>query len=186
MTTSTRLRASLLPLAAALLLSACVGGAPGAPASAPGAPGSSAPAATDPNKPIGTDVPSPDPGTGNGDPGVIDPGGRRLVVPKPGQFDIRPISAETLTAALEGRRVVVTVAFTTGVEPCSVLDSIVVERGDKSFAITLREGRGGEDVACIMIAEMKRAQVDLGELAPGTYKITDATGGAPAIEVVVS
>lgn len=184
MTTSTRLRASLLPLAAALLLSACIGGAPGS--TAPTTPGSSAPATTNPNTSIGTNVPPSDPGTGSGDPGAIDPGARRLVVPKPGQLDVHPISAETLTAALDGRRVVVTVAYTSGVEPCYVLDSIVVGRGDMSFAITLREGHGGGDVACIEIAEMKRAQVDLGELEPGTYTITDATGGAPAIEVVVS
>jgi hypothetical protein len=32
---------------------------------------------------------------------------------------------------------------------------------------------------------MKTAEVDLGELQPGTYVISDATGGATPIEVVV-
>jgi hypothetical protein len=190
MTTSVRQRASLLPLAA-LLLGACVGAAPASPSGSPAgssAPSaaSTAPATPDPNTSTGTDVPPSDPGIGNGDPGVVEPTGRRLVVPKPGQLDIHPISAEALTTVLDGRRVVVTVAYTSGVEPCYVLDSIVVDRGDTSFAITLREGHGPGDVACIEIAEMKRAQVDLGELQPGTYTITDGTGGAAPIEVVVT
>jgi hypothetical protein len=131
------------------------------------------------------DLPTTDPGAGNGDPGAGDPSAGKLVVPKPGQLDVHPISAQKLSAIVDGRRVVVTVHYTSGVEPCYMLDSILVARGDKSFAITLREGNGGGDVVCIEIAEMKRTQVDLGELAPGTYTITDATGGAPGIEVVV-
>lgn len=109
-----------------------------------------------------------------------------LTVPKPGQLDVRPIPAEILSAHVDGRRVVLTIGWTSGVEPCSVLDSIVVERGDGSFAITLREGHGPGEVACIAIAMMKTAEVDLGELEPGTYTISDATGGAAPIDVVVS
>jgi hypothetical protein len=37
-----------------------------------------------------------------------------------------------------------------------------------------------------MIAEFKRAIVDLGTLAPGTYTISDTTGGATPITVTVS
>jgi hypothetical protein len=33
---------------------------------------------------------------------------------------------------------------------------------------------------------MKRTVVDLGDLAPGTYAISDATGGAAPITVTVS
>ena len=115
-----------------------------------------------------------------------DPGAGRVVVPKPGQLDVREIPAEKLTAVTDGRRVVVTVTYTSGVEPCYVLDSIIVATGDKSFAITLREGHGPGDVVCIEIAETKQTLVDLGELEPGTYTITDAKGGAQPIEVVVS
>lgn len=79
----------------------------------------------------------------------------------------------------------VTVTFTSGVEPCSVLDTVLVQRGERSFAITLREGRGPGDNVCIMIAVVKRTMIDLGELEPGTYAITDTIGGAPAITVVV-
>ena len=73
-----------------------------------------------------------------------------------------------------------------GVEPCNVLDSIVVRTGPQAFEITLREGHGPGDVACIEIAQYKRAMVDLGELEPGTYRITDGTGGAAPISVTVA
>ena len=106
-------------------------------------------------------------------------------MPRPGQLDVHPIPADTLAATVDGRRVVVTVTFTTGVEPCYVLDTVIVQRGDRSFAITLRQGRGiGIDV-CIEIAVAKRTLIDLGDLEPGTYTITDATGGAAPITVVV-
>ena len=76
-------------------------------------------------------------------------------------------------ARVDGRHVVLTITYTSGVEPCSVLDTIVVERGDHSFAITLREGHGPGNQVCIMIARVMHTQVDLGELDPGTYTITD-------------
>ncbi len=37
-----------------------------------------------------------------------------------------------------------------------------------------------------MIAKVMTTRVDLGELDPGTYLITDATGGADPIQVIVS
>ena len=110
-----------------------------------------------------------------------------MVVPKPGQLDVRAISAETLSATTTGRNVTLTIDYTSGVEPCYILDSIVVAVGDAgTFAITLREGHGPEDVACIEIAESKRTIVELGELAPGTYTISDTTGGAAPITVTVA
>ena len=36
-----------------------------------------------------------------------------------------------------------------------------------------------------MIAKTMRTRVDLGELDPGTYTITDTTGGADPIQVIV-
>jgi hypothetical protein len=87
-----------------------------------------------------------------------------------------------------GRRVTLTIDYTSGVEPCYILDSIVVAVGADTgtFAITLREGHGPGDVVCIEIAESKRAIVDLGELTPGTYTISDTTGGAPPITITVA
>jgi hypothetical protein len=131
--------------------------------------------------PVGTDAP---PSNGGGA-GGGQPGGR-LVVPKPGQVDPHPIPADSLSAVVDGRRVVVTVAYVSGVEPCNVLDSIIVTTGDHSFDIVLREGHAPGDGMCIEIAEFKRAHVDLGELAPGTYTITNGSDGAAPIQVVVS
>lgn len=108
------------------------------------------------------------------------------MVPKPGQVDPHPIPADSLSAVVDGRRVVVTVAYVSGVEPCNVLDSIIVTTGDHSFDIVLREGHAPGDGMCIEIAEFKRAHVDLGELAPGTYTITNGSDGAAPIQVVVS
>lgn len=172
-----------LALLAAVMIAGCSAAA--APSAAPPstAPASVAPSqapSDDPNASVGSGVPV------GGDPTVVDPDGR-LVTPKPGQLDVHPIPAERLTAAIDGRKVTVTVAYTSGVEPCYVLDSIVVAVGAdaQSFAITLREGHGPGDVACIEIAETKRTVVDLGELAAGTYSVTDATGGAAPITVIV-
>lgn len=137
------------------------------------APASSPPSADPtPNAPIASDPPPAD--------------GAVVVVPRPGQLDVHPVSAETLRATVDGRSVEVAVDWWTGVEPCTILDTIVVERGDGDFAITLHEGRGPGEMACIAIAELHRTFIDLGELEPGTYTIRDATGGAPDIEVVVS
>ena len=137
------------------------------------------PGASDAHSPVGTVLPPGGSGPGPGS-------GGRIVVPQPGQLDVRAIPAESLSATVNGHRVVVTVTFTTGVEPCYVLDSVAVERGVRSFAITLRQGRGPGNKVCIEIAETKRTLVDLGELAAGTYAISDATGGAPPISVVVT
>jgi hypothetical protein len=130
-----------------------------------------------PNTPV-TNAP------GNG--GGVDPGdGGGLVEPKPGQLDVHPVAMDLLEAAVDGRHVVVTASWTSGVEPCYTLDSIVVERGDHDVTLTIREGHGPDDVACIEIAQMKKAKVDLGDLDPGTYTISDSQGGAAPIEVVV-
>jgi hypothetical protein len=123
---------------------------------------------------------------GDSPPGNIGPGGSGApIVPKPGQLDVHPIAADSFAAQVDGRHVTLTITYTSGVEPCSVLDTIIVERGDKSFAITLREGHGPGDQVCIMIARIVQTQVDLGQLDPGMYTITDTMRGADPIQVVV-
>ena len=163
-------RLGVLTLAIGLILSACSATGGGVPSASPSEPPPEAPVTSPP------------------DDGVVppDPGGARLVVPKPGQLDVHPVSAEAISATVDGRHVTLDITWWSGVEPCTILDTVIVETGPQSFAITLREGRGPEEVACIAIAEQHRTVVDLGELEPGTYQVTDATGGAPAIEVVVS
>ena len=162
------------------VLAACAAAAPaGSPA--PSAPPAVTAPSDDPNGSVGIDQPPP-----SDDPAVIDPLGR-VVVPKPGQLDVRAIPAQTLSATVSGRRITLTIDYTSGVEPCYILDSIVVAVGAdaKSFAITLREGHGPGDTVCIEIAESKRAIVDLGDQAPGPYTISDTTGGAAPISVTV-
>jgi hypothetical protein len=107
------------------------------------------------------------------------------VVPKPGQLDVRDVPAEELAARVDGSTIVVTVSWTSGVEPCNVLDQVIVAEGPGSYAITLREGHGPQDVVCIAIAELHKTEIAIPNVAPGTYRITDATGGAAPIEVTV-
>ena len=174
-----------LTLALAILvitgIAACSSAAPPPATTAPSSPPASLAPGQDPNDSVGIDLPAP-----SDDPALIDPLGR-IVVPKPGQLDVRPIPAQRLSAVAGGRHVTLTIDYTSGVEPCNVLDSIVVAVGAaaKTFAITLREGHGPEKVMCIDIAESKWAIVDLGDLAPGTYAISDTTGGAAPITVTV-
>jgi len=82
-------------------------------------------------------------------------------------------------------KVVVEVTYAIGVEPCYVLDSIQVQPGDHSFAITLRQGHGPGDAVCIQLAEIVRSFVDLGDLPSGTYTISDTQHGAAPISVAV-
>jgi hypothetical protein len=140
-----------------------------------------------------SDAPSATPPAPDASTGVVEPSGdipalppRRIVTPKPGQLDVHPIAAEQFAATVTGRKVVVEIRYASGVEPCYVLDSIVVQKGDHSFAITLRQGHAPGDAVCIEIAENVRSFVDLGELDPGTYTITDTQNGAPPISVSVS
>ena len=162
-------------------IAACGSAAAPPAAEAPSSPPASLAPGQDPDASVGIDLPAP-----SEDPALIDPL-VRIVVPKPGQLDVRPIPARTLSAATAGRHVTLTIDYTSGVEPCNILDSIVVAVGAdaKTFAVTLREGHGPEKVMCIEIAESRRAVVDLGDLAPGTYAISDTTGGATPITVTV-
>jgi hypothetical protein len=163
-------------LALAFLVAACTSGA-----SATVAPGG-----TTPQPPVSSSPPDGSTGSGESPADPPAPGGSDVfVVPKPGQLDVHPIAADSFDAQVDGRRVILTINYTSGVEPCSVLDTIVVQRADASFAITLREGHGPGDQVCIMIARFLKTQVDLGELDPGTYMISDTMRGADPIQVVV-
>lgn len=111
-------------------------------------------------------------------------GGVQAVVPVPGQVDVHPVTIDRSIAEVADRHVTVTAFFTTGVEPCHVLDSVVVQRGAGTIAITLIEGRSGRDVACPSVAVTKSTAIDLGDLDPGSYRITDS-GHAPTVDIVV-
>ncbi|HEX5148374.1 MAG TPA: hypothetical protein VFW02_04785, partial [Candidatus Limnocylindrales bacterium] len=149
-------------------------------AGASGTTGDASPIPSNPDTPVGA---QPAPSAGGGNPGV---GGGELTVPQPGQLDVHPVPAELLESAVDGHNVTIRITWTSGVEPCNVLDTILVDRTGDAIAITLREGHAVGNKICIEIAKQKHALVDLGELEPGTYTISDAVGGAAPIQVVVS
>lgn len=167
-----RFGAGLLSLS--LLLVACSAAA--TPSASP------PPSNSRPDAPV--TAPPSDPADPSLDPGGIGDGAK-VVVPKPGQLDVHDVSADSLAARVDGSTIVVTATWFSGVEPCSILDQVVVTKGDGSYRITLREGHGPEDVACIAIAELHKTEIAIPDVAPGTYQITDATGGAATIEVTV-
>ena len=197
MTTPTGFRPVVLGLLAVLLVGACssaaapsnpsspVGPTPSAPAPSSdpsesgggGAPGD--PGQTDPSVPVGGIV-NPTPV----DPGLGQP---KLVIPRPGQLNPRPVGAASLEPAVNGHHVLVKVTWWSGVEPCNVLDSVKVERSGTAITIQLIEGTGDAHAICIEIAEQKATIVDLGELEPGTYTISaGGKGDATPVTITVS
>ena len=178
-------RRLLLPGLTALTLAACT--ATGGGGLSLGSPAASQPASTSP----GGAGSEPDPGSGgtisppvSGEPSVPAPV-PTMVVPKPGRLDVHPVGATTIEARVDGRHVTVKLTWWSGVEPCSVLDSVGVETAGGHIRLTIREGADRRDVACIDIAMLKATMVDLGALRPGTYTIS-AGGEATPVRVVVS
>lgn len=159
-------------LAIALLLAACSSGG-------------AAPSASPSQPPSDTPVTAP-PSTGNGtDPGPVI--GAKPVVPKPGQaIDIHPVPAEDLEARVDGNKIIVTAVWTTGVEPCTILDSIVVDKGEGTYLITLREGSNPQEIACIALAEQHVTEFEIPDVAAGDWTISDSGGVATPVAVTVS
>ncbi|MDQ3128749.1 MAG: hypothetical protein M3Q66_09910 [Chloroflexota bacterium] len=187
MTTSDRALRPLLALALAAGLTVGACSSAGAPPASDPQPSTQPPAANEPGGGTGGN-----PGTGIGidlpirqppiDPGAGQP---TLVVARPGQRDLRPVTPMTLQASVDGRRVLVKVTWYSGVEPCNVLDSVKVERSGTDIAITPFEGTGDANAMCIEIAVLKATIVDLGELEPGTYRIGSPGSDAPPVEITV-
>jgi hypothetical protein len=134
-------------------------------------------------------TPSPSPATGG--PPVAAPsfpplpfGEPAVVVPRPGTLDPHDVPVEQLEALVEGRHIFVRLAWTSGVEPCYVLDSVVMRQDGTNIELTVREGTGDRDAICIEIAQVKSTILDLGEFEPGTYTIS-AFGNPPPVTVEV-
>jgi hypothetical protein len=138
----------------------------------------SAPSQQPPDSPV-TAPPSEEPSV---DPSV---GGAKPVVPKPGQRDVHQVPIDALTARAEGTTVIVDPLWTSGVEPCTVLDHVEVTKGDGTLTIALFEGSGPEDIVCVAIAEQHTTRIEVPDVAAGTWKVVDAAGNAPSIEVTV-
>jgi hypothetical protein len=140
-------------------------------------------------------TPTPVPGaTGSTGGGLVNPpcckndpllGQATVVVPQRGQQDLRPVNVQLIRASVDGRHVTVELRWWSGVAPCTVLDSVQIDRDGTTFTLTPEEGSSGQAVACDDIAQLKATIVDLGELAPGSYTIK-ASGDAQPITVVVT
>lgn len=163
----------------------------GACSAAGNPPGSPAAGATSPSGPA-SDTGPDDPGggivTGPGDPVPGDPaaGQPTLVMAKPGQANPHPVAPVWLQPSIDGRRVLVKVAWYGGIAPCYVLDSVRIERTGSVIAIRVFEGSGDLTAMCPEIALLKATIVDLGELEPGTYQVTAPDGDAQPLELAIS
>jgi hypothetical protein len=179
---------TLPAVAAVLLLAACsAAGAGPTPSPTP--------------EPTPTEVPGPgggSGGSGGGAPppgGIVDPGGgidpilgqAMFVTPTAGLIDQRPVSVELVRATADAKGVTAELRWWSGVAPCTALDSVQVDEdpAPKTIKLTVIEGSGRGDVACIDIAQLKATVVDLGVLAAGTWTIS-AEGSAPAISLEVA
>lgn len=184
-------------VAVVAITAACsAAGAPSpAPASAPPDVSSTAPS-TSPDDPIAGGGSSGggaigDPGTGVGalpvGPTPVDPaaGQPAIVMPKPGRLNPHPVSPQTLQASIDGRRVVVKLSWYSGIAPCSVLDSVRIERSGTTIALTVIEGSDDLGAVCAEIAMLKATIVDLGELTAGTWTITAPNSDAQPVVVTI-
>jgi hypothetical protein len=168
----TRLAAGIVTVV--FVLGACAGGA-----AAP----SVAPSTTPPDAPV--TAPPSDPG-GPVDPSVEPPIGAKPVLPKPGQaINIHAVPADSLAARVDGTTIHVQVVWTSGVEPCTILDSIVVDKGEGTYTVTLREGSSPQEIACIAIAEQHVTEFEIPNVTAGTWQILDSGGTAAPVEVTV-
>jgi hypothetical protein len=195
MNTPTAFRSVALGLLAVLVLGAC---------SATATPSGSAGPSDSPSAAVPSSAPSDSGGGSYGDVGLTDPsaptggvidptsvdprlGQAKLVIPRPGQLNPRPVGAAGLEPAVTGHHVLVKVTWWSGVEPCNVLDSVVVDRSGTDITIQLVEGASDANAICIEIAAQKATIVDLGELDPGTYTIrAGGNGDAKPVTITVS
>jgi hypothetical protein len=195
--TTTTIRRPLLALAvaAAIGLGACASSAgpsvpPAADPTPVPTPAVAPPAATDPGAGGGGGS-GGDPGTGIGvvpvDPAPVDPGAGepKLVQPVPGRQNPHPVAPTALQASVDGRHVLVKITWYGGVDPCSVLDSVKVERSGNEIHLTPFEGSSDPNAMCIELALLKATIVDLGELEPGTWRISSPGSEAPPVVVTI-
>ena len=125
---------------------------------------------------------SADPGIGN-----PEPGGVELVEPQPGQQNVHPVTLERLDATASGTTVSVDAYWTSGVDPCYVLDQVQVNvNDDQTVDVTVTEGTSDPNAICVMMAVAKHTIFSFEVPATGTWTIRDSQGGAPPVEVVVS
>jgi hypothetical protein len=129
-------------------------------------------------------VTSPPDGIGQ-DPGAGDPGAG-FVVAKPGQLDVHPVAIDSFAARVDGTTIVVTATWTSGVEPCNILDHIKVDPQPGTYTITIFEGHSDAAVACIEIAQVKKTEFEIPAGRTGSYRLLDGQGNAAPLDVKIS
>ena len=108
------------------------------------------------------------------------------MIPHPGTTNPHPVAVESIQPKVDGRRVTAKLTWTSGVEPCYVLDSVIVNRDGNTIEVTVVEGTTDPNVMCIEIAMTKSTIADLGELEPGTYTIAATNSQIPPVTITVS
>lgn len=105
--------------------------------------------------------------------------GPQTVTPRPGMRNVRPIRWQE-ARPLDNRTV--QVVYTSGVEPCYVLDHVTVDYTPASVIITLYQGSdpSAEGKACIMIAVEKATLVSLDEPLQGRPIVDGASALQPS------
>jgi hypothetical protein len=109
------------------------------------------------------------------------------VAPAQGLFNLHSVNVQLVRAVVnDDGTVTADVRWWSGVAPCSQLSSVSVARDDtaRTIRLTVIEGSGGGQVACIDIAQLTANQVPLGTLGPGSWTIS-AEGDAPPITLDV-
>jgi len=86
---------------------------------------------------------------------------------------------------VDGTTIIVRATWTSGVEPCTILDSIVVDKGEGTYTVTLREGSSPQEIACIALAEQHFTEFAIPDVASGAWSIIDSGGLATPVEVTV-
>jgi hypothetical protein len=141
-----------------------------------------------------------DPGSGGGS------GGSGIVIPIPGDpgsnplvgkatyvspvqdlVNLHPVNVQLVRATINvDGRTSVDLRWWGGVAPCTQLSTIQIDRDDaaKTVRLTVIEGSGGGQIACIDIAQLTGAEANLDSLGSGTWTIS-AIGDAPAITLSV-
>ncbi len=134
-------------------------------------------------------------GVAGGGGGIVDPapgvdpilGQAQFVAPTAGLINQHPVNVQLVRAAADDQGVTAELRWWSGVAPCNALDSVQVDKDDtaRTIKLTVIEGSGPGNVACIDIAQLKATVVDLADLAAGTWTIS-AEGDAPAVTLDVS
>jgi hypothetical protein len=125
----------------------------------------------------------------SGPPQPLDPapGNPVIVTAHPGQANLRSAHPYELSSRIDGTgHVIVRVRWWGGIEPCEMLDPVLITREGNRFSLNARVGSPvGLNVACIEIARDTATLVDLGALPSGTYAALADPGDAPPLMIAV-